>query len=228
MNLPTRSIARANRRLALLSAALLVGFSSAVSEATIIGGSVTLGDGTFIELTAPLNNPLGPPNSVGEDTYNLPNLYAFNEDQNIELTADLNVDVGTSPIVATTVVASHYVFYDPADAVLSRIQGTVDFDSEVVGIITSRGNLAASDFLANTGINYLNPIERGLEAGQDFVSISGPQQISVDFRATSPGDYVRVLTLRSPGFIPEPAGLGLVVVAGWLLPVSTRLRRRGL
>ena len=57
--------------------------------------------------------------------------------------------------------------------------------------------LAVSDFLANTGVHYLNPSARGLEAG-DSVSISGPNQITFDTRASSPSDYVRVLTEFSP------------------------------
>ena len=75
--------------------------------------------------------------------------------------------------------------------------GTVDFDSRVVAIITSTDNLAASDFLANTGVHYLNPAARGLETG-DSASINGPNQITFDTRASSPGDYVRVLTEFSP------------------------------
>jgi hypothetical protein len=63
--------------------------------------------------------------------------------------------------------------------------------------MTSTTNLAASDFLANTGVNYLNPGARGLEFG-DSVTISGARQILFDTFASSPGDYVRVLTEFSP------------------------------
>ena len=63
---------------------------SASASATIIGGSVTGGTaqtagGTFVKLTLPLANPLGPPNSVGNDTFQTPDLYGFDEDQNILL-----------------------------------------------------------------------------------------------------------------------------------------------
>lgn len=165
--------------------------------ATVIGGAVAVGSAgaKFIKLSIPLPNPVGPPNSVGQDTFELPNLYAFDEDQNIKLKSNLRTDVGKSPIAAGTVVASHYVFFDPGPSQL--ILGTVDFDSRIVAIITSTGNLAASDFLANTGVHYLNPEARGLEPG-DSASISGPNQITFDTRASSPGDYVRVLTEFSP------------------------------
>jgi hypothetical protein len=177
-------------------------------SATIIGGSVTGGTaatagGTFVKLAPPLPNPLGPPNSVGNDTFQSPNLFGFDEDQNILIASPLAVDIGTSPIPAGTIVASHYVFFDPGPS--QTIVGTVDFDADVLAIITSTGNLAASDFLANTGVNYLNPGARGLEPG-DSVTISGARQISFDTSASSPGDYVRVLTAFSPGAaVPEPS-----------------------
>jgi len=171
--------------------------SVAPALATVIGGAVVGGatGAKFIKLSIPLPNPVGPPNSVGQDTFQLPNLYAFDEDQNIKLKSNLPTDVGKNPIPAGTVVASHYVFFDPGPSQL--MLGTVDFDSRVVAIITSTDNLAASDFLANTGVHYLNPGARGLEPG-DSVTISGTNQITFDTQAGSPGDYVRVLTEFSP------------------------------
>ena len=189
--------------------------SSAV--ATIIDGSVTGGTslsqgGTFVNLGFA---PSGL--AVGNDTIQNPNLYGFNEDQNILLTADLSIDVGGSTIASGTEVASHYVFFDPDLA--TTITGWVDFDSEILGIITSTSNLLASDFLLNNGVTYLNPSFRGLEAGQDMASIDSTyaNRLNISFYASSPGDYIRVLTAHSDGAInvPEPAsiallGLGLV------------------
>ncbi len=164
----------------------------------------------------PLPNPFGPPNSVGNDTFQSPNLFGFDEDQNIVLTAPLVVDVGTSPLPIGTIVASHYVFFDPGPS--QTIVGTIDFDAVVLAIITSTVHLFDSDFLANTGVNYLNPGARGLEPG-DSVIISGPQQILFDTAASSPGDYVRVLTALSPGAVPEPTPLALtalgLAIVGW-------------
>src|SRR5262249_52756596 len=151
--------------------------------------------GRFIKLSVPLSNPLGPPNSVGQDTFNTPNLYGFDEDQNIFLTKNLITDVGKNPIPSGTTVASHYVFFDPGPA--QEILGTVEFDSPFLVIITSTDNLAASDFLAKTGVHYLSPGARGLEPG-DYVFISGPNEITFHTIASSPGDYVRVLTEFSP------------------------------
>jgi len=189
----------------------------------VTGGTAQTAGGIFVKLTVPLANPFGPPNSVGNDNFQSPDLYGFDEDQNILLTAPLTVNVGASPIPAGTVVASHYIFFDPGPT--QHVIGTVNFDSQVIGILTSTGTLAATDFLANTGVNYLNPANRGLEAG-DSVTISGPQQILFDTVASSPGDYVRVLTLFSPAAAnaPEPASLPLLGVG--LLSAVSLLRGR--
>jgi hypothetical protein len=201
------------------------------AAATIIGGTVTGGTaqtagGVFVKLTVPLSNPFGPPDSVGNDNFQSPNLYGFDEDQNILLTAPLTVNVGASPIPAGTTVASHYIFFDPGPSL--HVIGTVDFDSDVLAIITSTADLAASDFLANTGVNYLNPGNRGLEAG-DSVTINGARQILFDTFASSPGDYVRVLTAFSPtasptSLAPEPGGLTLL--ASGLAALAALLGRR--
>lgn len=201
---------------------LLMLLACGSAGATIIGGAVTGGDsgGSFVKLTPPLANPFGAPNSVGNDNFQSPNLFGFDEDQNILLGAPLTVDVGTSPLPVGTTVASHYVFFDPCPS--QHIVGTVDFDSDVLAIITSTNNLSASDFLANTGVNYLNPGARGLESG-DSVTISAPSQILFDTFASSPGDYVRVLTKYSPRAVPEPGSAMLLITgslgalnSGWL------------
>jgi len=176
----------------------------------VTGGAALTSGGVFVKLTIPLANPFGLPDSVGNDNFQSPNLFEFDEDQNILLTSPLTVNVGSSPIPAGTIVASHYVFFDPGPS--QRIIGTVNFDSDIFGIITTTNDLAASDFLANTGVNYLNPGNRGLEAG-DSVTISSPRQILFDAVASSPGDYVRVLTAFSPAAsTPEPGSL--VCLAG--------------
>ena len=210
-----------------LVAALLSTLMSVPALATILGGSVTGGTakaagGTFVKLSVPLPNLFGPPNSVGNDNFQSPNLFGFDEDQNILLAAALSADVGTSPIPAGTVVASHFVFFDPGPS--QHMIGTVDFDADIVAIITSTGLLLASDFLANTGVNYLNPGARGLEPG-DSVTINGPREILFDTSASTPGDYVRVLTRFSAGAVPEPGSLALLA-AGLVLGAAISRRNK--
>lgn len=191
-----------------LTVALILMSFGVQSEATILSGVVTGGNsgGTFMKLTVPLSNPYGPSNSVGNDTFQSPNLYGFDEDQNIHIAANLTPEVG-STITAGSTVASHYIFFDPGPS--QSMQGYVNFDSNVLGIFTSTKSMAATDFLANTGVNYLNPTLRGLEPG-DYATISGTQQIFVNLTASTPGDYIRVLTAYSPGApVPEPGTLAL-------------------
>lgn len=212
---------RRARRVLQLATALT---PSVRADATTIGGSVTGGTaltagGTFVKLTPPLPNPFGPINSVGSDTFQSPNLFGFDEDQSVLLAAPLATDVGTSPIPAGTIVSSHYIFFDPGPS--QSVIGTVDFDSDVLAIMTSTVPLAASDFLAASGVGYLSPGSRGLEAG-DSVTISGPREILFNTTASSPGDYVRVLTAGAVA--PEPSSVTLVVSG--LVALAPRLGRK--
>lgn len=169
--------------------------------ATVIGGQITGGNvsGSFIKLDPP-------PAQVGLDSQNRGNLYAFDEKQNISLVNIVNVDVGFSPLPGY-VVASHYIFFDPRLA--KNVEGYVDFDADIYGIITSTGLLTASDFLKNDSVNYLGSTLRGLEPrDQAWIDSTYANRLRVKLRARSPGDYIRVLTMRSS--IPEPSMIGLM------------------
>jgi len=183
------------------------------ASATIISGDVTGGTsqtqgGSFIKLSTPFTES-NPDNTVGNNTFQTPNLYGFDEGQNITLTADINVDFladtgASGSISAGSTVASHYIFFDPKNTTTQ--QGSITFDSNIYGVITSTTNLNNSDFLVNTGVTYLNPTLRGLE-NNDHVSISSsdPKTIVVNWAADNPGDYIRVLTDFSPAAVPVPA-----------------------
>jgi hypothetical protein len=147
--------------LQIVVAGLLPLLMAATVSATITGGSVDGGTaytfgGTFVPLSTPLQNPFGDPNSVGADNYQSMNLFGFNENQNIKLTNDLMLEDG-SHLDSGKLVASHYIFFDPAaiPPEYETILGTVDFDADVLAIITVKEYLLASDFLQNTGIHYL-------------------------------------------------------------------------
>jgi len=215
----------------LIAVVLISVLSINSAEAIIVGGGVTGGTaltqgGAFVELTAPFVAPFpgtgNPPSSVGANNFQTPNLYGFNEDQNILLSTTLNVNVGTN-IASGQTVASHYVFFDPLNS--TSITGFVDFDATIIGIATSKPNLDASDILQNSLVTYLSPTLRGLESN-DSVSIDSTNlsRLLIDFTAASPGDYVRVFTQFSPGasVVPLPAalplyGTGLAIMGfiGW-------------
>lgn len=199
-----------------LAAACLIGGLLNQASATIVSGAVTNGGGTFVKLGLPFTAS-NPDNTVGNDTFQNLNLYGFDEGQNIVISTNLSVDdvanglgggAGNGTLASGTVVASHYVFFDPAGTASQK--GVITFDSDVLAVISSTGRLAASDFLISTGVTYLNPTARGLEAG-DFVTITGLREISVNWTASSPGDYIRVLTAFSPA-VPEPSTWALLAL----------------
>lgn len=176
------------RCLATILPALAV---ATASGATVIGGGVDAGRGSghFVKLD-PSDGF-----SVGQDTFQSPDLYAFDEDQNIVLSRPVTVDVGVSPSPGDE-VASHYVFFDPIGG---RQSGYVEFDAPIYGVATTTASMAASDDLANTLVTYLNPGARGLEAGDKvWIDPDTPFRLRVQWGASSPGDYVRVFTRHSP------------------------------
>jgi hypothetical protein len=180
--------------------------------ASIIGGAVTGGDsgGTFVQLPVPWGSISSPANTVGDNNFNNPNLNAFDEQQNVTLSAALTTNVGMNPIAAGTRVSSEFVFFDPAAT--STMVGYVTFNTPVLGIITEQGTLIASNFLGAPGIKYLDPADVGLESGDSvIIDPSHPNRIDWDTSASSPGDHVRVILQA----VPEPStivalGIGLV------------------
>lgn len=165
------------------------------AQAFVLGGAIErqTGRGDFVKLDPAEGF------AVGEDTFESDNLFAFDEDQNIVLDRDIRVDIGgrNGIIEQGVVVASHYVFFDS----FSGAQfGYVDFDSPVLGVAVTERTMRATDFLANTAVTYLSPYLRGLEFGDGVrIDPENPFRIWVSWAASSPGDYVRVFTARSPG-----------------------------
>ncbi|MEM9438466.1 MAG: hypothetical protein AAGA15_15670 [Pseudomonadota bacterium] len=162
-------------------------------EATILGGEIVrqTGSGQFVKLET------GERFAVGEDNFNTDHLYGFDEDQNITLGAPIRVDIGgvEGMIAQGTVVASHYVFFDSINGLQV---GYVDFDAAILGVAALPASMDATDFLANTNVDYISTDLRGLEQG-DYAWIDEdiPERLWVYWAGSSPGDYIRVFTARS-------------------------------
>ncbi|WP_432201292.1 PEPxxWA-CTERM sorting domain-containing protein [Erythrobacter sp. W53] len=191
-------------KLALLGAAATLGATSA--NAAIVMGDVTGGNsgGVFVQET-----PL-PGFTVGNNQQQSPNLFAFDEVQGFQLTADL------AGIAAGTFVNSHYVYFDPQNS--TTMEGNVTFDGNVLAILTATGQMSATDaLLGNSNVTYQNPGLRGLESN-DSASFAG-NQVFVDLRASTPGDYIRVITLSA---VPEPGTWAMMLLGFFGLGAAMR------
>ncbi len=218
-----------NKTTIILIAITLVGgmlFSADYSSATAI--SITDGRGANDYILGASGEL---PYRLGADNNDDSILYLWDEVQNYTLTEDLFINRVADPsasyigqsgrnyfIRAGTIISSHYVQWDPPRS--RRVRATLNFDSDVFGLITSGDYLAASDFLGLPGIDYNDYFLRGLER-RDRVSFNDGS-IDIRWRANRPGDWTRLITAESPGGnpapVPEPAtvlllGAGLAGMA---------------
>ena len=183
-----------------------------VANATIIG---------FPSCTGANNceKTITPPNPIARNPNN-GILLGWDELQNITLTEDLLVDRVFDPTVefvepsgngfvikAGTIVSSHYFQWDPGAGSSRNVEATIEFDSEIFAFITRDQKLFDSDeLLGLPNFDYNDFRLRGLENG-DRTNFNG-ELVDIDWRASSPGDWTRVITAFSPSVnevtTPEP------------------------
>lgn len=198
--------------------------AAAPASAVITGGSLTGGSsftagGTFQQIA----DPVPPGTTVGNNDFDDNNVRAFNELQNVTLLSDLTTDLG-GLISAGTLISSQYVVYDPLN--LETVIGSLSFATPVLGIIFTNPSLNASNYLGLQAVDYLNPVEAGLENGSDIVSFTG-NTVNFSLRARSPGDSFRVITEGIPeAVVPEPESWALLIAGFGLVGATMRRRRR--
>ena len=191
---------------ALVAGGLMLA-AAGTANATIVGYTGCTGANSCDVTTTP-------PDPVTQD----PNdgiLLGWNEVQNTTLTADLRVD------------RSHYFQWDPGNGSAGTVEATINLDSQVFAFITDTQKLFDSDAaLGLSALDYNDFGLRGLESG-DTTNFNG-ENVDIDWTASSPGDWTRLITAFSPAAaIPEPGalapfGLGLAAFAG--LRIARRKR----
>ncbi len=159
----------------------ICGVGQTTIAGVVTGGQALAAGGEVIQVCDPVGD-------VGDNNYQSPDVFAFEEQQAVLLQADLILDSMTL-ILAGETVSSFYVVFDPST--LTTVQATIDFPDTIIGVIVDQQELNDSTFLGNASANYLSPGLLGLESG-DTVSILG-NQLSIDISANSPGDSVRVI-----------------------------------
>ena len=203
------------KKTGFIAFAMTIAFAAS-AQAAIVGGAITGGTapGTFVELTVPFTES-DPDNTVGNNTFQRGNLYAFFEGT-FTVGADLALDIGG--VSAGDVIESYYVFFDPRTS--KSLEAYVDFSTEILGVATSLASLNATDIFGAPSVTYLSPNLRGLEAN-DSAALSGLQRVVLDWKASTPGDYIRVLTVSE---VPLPAA-AWVFLAG-LGGIAAKTRRK--
>lgn len=168
-------------------------FCAAQASAAVVTGTATNPDGGGFVLGVP------PGATVGGNTINLADVFAFDERVGVTLTAPLSVlgpDGMTIALPIGTVVDSHYIEWDPARG--QRGQASVTFSGPILGYIVSRRALVATDArFGRAGVTYVDGNARGVEVPGDVVTVAG-DVLSFDAFGRLP-EGIRVFTLSDIG-----------------------------
>lgn len=124
---------------------------------------------------------------------------------------------------------SWYLFFDPLNA--ARLRATLDFGAPIVAVYTTTAQLTATQGEWSVDIDgdgqwndYAWHRLMGLEAADSVNWAFGGTTLSLDWRASDPGDHVRVLLWQPQGnAVPEPASAALALLG---LGLASALRRR--
>ena len=136
-------------------------------------------------------------------------LLVWREQQNVLLPRDVRVNrvltqnaAFNGPVIrAGTVVSSYYLQWDPLHP-RGRVSATLQFDDTVAAAITEDHELFATDpVLGLPTLDYADFTLRGLEP-EDEITFDGTR-VDIVLRASSPGDWVRLITLQTAGSIED-------------------------
>lgn len=205
----------------MMVAGLALAVMASPALAVVTGGGLTGGNavtGGGVSGPGGVFQIIAPPAAVGQDNFGNNNVRAFNERQLVTLSSALAVDTGAA-IAAGTVVRSHAINFDPSRS--RDVEGFATFNTPILGLIWSRANLIASNFLGAPGTTYLTPSAVGFETAQDSARFLG-NKVTFKLQASRPGDTFRVITAA----VPEPATWAMLLTGFGLVGLAGRRRSR--
>ena len=188
---------------------------SAPASAMIISGNVyggsafTLGS-VFQEISAPAVS--------GNHNQQTINLLGWEEQQGVTLTNAVAADLGLATVPVGTWISSDVITMDPTSG--ASVRATVTFNAPILGVIYTRGNLIASDWLG-VGTTYSSPNGRGLETFDINNTWFSGNVLHLTWSSANPGDQIRVIT----GVVPEAATWAMMIAGFGLVGVAARRRR---
>lgn len=149
---------------------------------------------------------------VGAGQVNSNNLYYIDE------------RIGIDPISHET-VKSWYVFFDPLCQGL--IQADITFDNAIKGVRTTRSALKETNSIFGIDVDndtFLNDYRSRPLTGTERTDETGwsynGNVLQIDWKASNPGDHIRVTTS-----IPEPQTYALLLAGLGLVGAATRRRK---
>jgi hypothetical protein len=114
-------------------------------------------------------------------------------------------------------VKSWYIFFDPACK--GVVHAEITFSDAISELIVDKPRLDSTNSMyRNLDINYGSVPRTGLES-RDFYAVNG-NTLTIDWKASDPGDHIRVLTS-----IPEPQTYALLLAGLGLIGAATRRRK---
>jgi hypothetical protein len=115
---------------------------------------------------------------------------------------------------------SYLLMFDPVN-VTGKVNATVTFAGNVFATFTNKAGLIASSAYQNAGVTYDWKKLSGLE-GKEALTVTG-NAISFKWTASSPGDYVRVLTVSA---VPEPETYALLLAGLGIMGAAVRRKKK--
>lgn len=216
----------------------------ALAMAVFVVAAAAPANGGLIALNGPAQVVSEPPVSLVRDAVEGGDLSIFAESQGVTLDAPLTLDIGqggafesfsnrelggfSTVVDAGTVVDSFIVHFDPPGSPKQQtsLSGpvTLTFAQPVFGLLVGGSSLRSTDgLLGLAGTSYLNSSHRGLEEGEDSITLSDDlRTLTINSLSGTRRDLdeIRIVSRNTAGqrVVPEPATIllglaGLVILA---------------